>query len=169
MATYRTDLLARLIAMEAEALDATVAALIGGGVTGIDCIPHIFYEQSQLPYVVHRVGPSFTDNDAQDFSLRTYDVFIRVVIAHMTENYEGENETLVDEIIPLLEEYLLKHPMLTTDAGVYTAEPTWLHPDGIELGDTTGVIPFEIGGIGSVHIGEELSISVPVIRTLEQS
>ena len=78
-------------------------------------------------------------------------------------------EELVDEIIPVLEDYLLKHPMLTTDSGVYTTEPTWLFPEGIEIGDTTGVIPFEIGGIGSVHIGEELSLTVPVFRTLEQS
>jgi len=169
MATYRTDMLARLVAMEAEALDATVAALIGGGVTGIDAIPHLFYEQSQLPYIVHRVGPSAPENITEDISIRTYDVFIRVVIAHMTENYEGDNEEMLDEIMPILEEYLLKHPMLTTDAGVYTTEPTWLFPEAIEIGDTTGVIPFEIGGIGSVHIGEELSISVPVMRTLEQS
>ncbi|MCK5603760.1 hypothetical protein KAR91_17870 [Candidatus Pacearchaeota archaeon] len=170
MATYRTDMLARLIAMEAEALDADIVTLMGGdGRTGITAVPTIFYEQSALPYIVHRVGPSIPENIAEDMSIRTYDVFIRVVIGHLTANYLGENEALVDEIIPLLEEYLLKHPMLTTDAGVFATQPTWLHSEGIELGETTGVISFEIGGIGSEHVGEELSISMSVIRTLEQS
>jgi len=169
MATYRTDMLNRLVAMEAEALDAAVAALIGGDVTGIDSVPYLFYEGSSLPYIVHRVGPSFPENIAEDMTIRTYDVFIRVVTGHLTENYIGENEEFVDEIIPLLEEYLLKHPMLTTDAGVYVTEPTWMYPEAIDIGDTTGIIPFDIGGIGSTQIGEELSISVPVMRTLEQS
>jgi len=171
MATYRTDLLARLIAMEAEALDADVVTLMGGdGRTGITAVPTIFYEQSALPYIVHRVGPSIPENIAEDLSIRTYDVFIRVVIGHLTANYLGENEALVDEIIPLLEDYLLKHPMLTTAvSGAYPKGPVWLYTEGIELGETTGVISFEIGGIGSVHVGEELAISVPVIRTLEQS
>lgn len=168
MPTYRTDMLARLIAMEAEALDTDVASLMPGR-SGITAVPHIFYEQSATPYIVHRVGVSTPDNDAEDFSIRIYDVFIRVVIGHITANYEGGNEELVDEIIPLLEDYLLKHPMLTTDGGAFAVEPTWMHPDGLVIGDTTGVIPFEIGGIGSVHVGEELSISMPVFRTLESS
>ncbi|KKK61120.1 hypothetical protein LCGC14_3017510, partial [marine sediment metagenome] len=126
----------------------------------ITTVPHIFYEQSAKPYIVHRVGVSTPENDAEDFSIRIYDVFIRVVIGHLTANYEGENEKLVDEIIPLLEDYLLKHPMLTTDTGVFTTEPTWMHPDGFEIGDTTGVIPFDIGGIGSVQVGEELGLKL---------
>lgn len=170
MATYRTDMLARLIAMEHEALDAAIVSLMGNGDrTGITAVPIIFYEQSATPYIVHRVGPSVADNIAEDFSIRTYDVFIRVVIGHLTANYIGENEELVDEIIPLLEDYLLKHPMMTTDTGTFTTQPTWLFPEGIELGETTGVISFQIGGIGSTHVGEELGISMPVIRTLEQS
>jgi hypothetical protein len=162
-------MLDRLVAMEHEALDTAVAALMDNKVTGIDAYPYLFHSQPGTPYIVHRVGPSAPSNLMEDASIRDYDVFIRVVVGHLTANYKGENEELLDEILPLLEDYLLKHPMLTTDSGAFTAEPTWLFPEGIELGDTSGVIPFEIGGIGSTHIGEELSFTMTVIRTLEQS
>jgi len=168
MASYRTDLLSRLIAMEAEALDTYIASVLPGR-TGIDAIPHIFYEQDHFPYIVHRTGPSLPEQVSEDMSIRTYDVFIRVVIGHYTSNYAGNNETLVDEIIPLLVDYFIKHEMLTTDNGANHTEPTWIHPDGIEIGSTSGIIAFGLGGVGSTQIGEELNLIVPIMQTRESS
>ena len=168
MASYRTEMLSRLIAMEAEALDAFVAAELPGR-TGIDAIPHIFHEQDHFPYIVHRTGPSLPEQLTEDVSLRTYDVFIRVVIGHYTSGYEGDNETLVDEIIPLLVDYFIKHEMLTTDSGATHAEPDWIFPEGIEIGSTSGIIAFGLGGVGSTQIGEELNLIVPIIQTRESS
>ena len=168
MVSYRTDMLNRLIAMEAEALDSSIATLMPGR-TGIDAIPHIFYEQDSFPYIVHRTGPSLPEPVSEDISLRTYDVFIRVVIGHYTGNYVGANETLVDEIIPLWVDYFIKHEMLTTDSGVYHAEPTWIDSEGIEIGSTSGIVAFPLGGVGSTQIGEELNLIVPIIQTRESS
>jgi hypothetical protein len=152
--------------MEQEALATTVTSLMGRGIT---TVPTLFYEQSATPYIVHHVGTSVPDNLTEDMTLRTYEIFIRVVVGHITANYSGDNEELTDEIIPVLEDYFLKHPMLTTDTGAFATEPTYIFPEGIDLGDTTGIKSFEIGGIGSIHVGEELSLTIPVIRTLEQS
>ena len=168
MPSYRTDMLARLIAMEAEALDTFVAANMTGR-TGIDAIPHIFYEQSTFPYILHRVGPSLPEQISEDTNLRTFDVFIRVVIGHYTSNYKGDNEELVDEIIPLLVDYFEKHEMLTTDSGSNHTEPDYIHPDGMEIGATSGIVAFSLGGVGSTQIGEELGLIVPVIQTRESS
>lgn len=164
MTTYRTDLLARLVAMEHEALDSYIASVLPGR-TGIDAKPSVFYQQASFPYIVHRVGASTPNPLSEDASIRNYDVFIRVVIGHLTANYEGSNEELVDEIIPRLEDYLIKHEMLTTDTGTYHTEPTWILPEGITIADTSGVLSFQLGGINAFHVGEELSLSVPVIRT----
>jgi hypothetical protein len=161
-------MLARLIAMEAEALDAFVAANMAGR-TGIDAIPHIFYEQNSFPYIVHRVGPGLPEPFSEDANLRVFDVFIRVVIGHYTSNYDGDNEELIDEIIPLLVDYFEKHEMLTTDSGTNHTEPTYLHPDGMEIGASSGIVAFSLGGVGSTHIGEELGLTVPVILTRESS
>jgi len=167
--SYRTDILDRLVAMEHEALDTYVASVLPGR-TGIDAVPQLFYQQASTPYIVHRVGPSAPAQLAEDFSLRTYEVFIRVVVGHLTANYQGENEELSDEIIPLLEDYLFKHEMLTTDSGAFHTEPTYLFPEeGIAIGDTSGIISFQLGGINSFHVGEELGLTVQVIRTRESS
>lgn len=168
MPSYRTDMLARLIAMEAEALDAFVAANMSGR-TGIDAIPHIFHEQDTFPYIVHRVGPSLPEPFSEDANLRVFDVFIRIVIGHYTSNYKGENEELVDEMIPVLIDYFEKHEMLTTDSGATHTEPTYIHPDGMQIGDTSGIVAFTLGGVGATQIGEELGLTVPVILTRESS
>ena len=168
MPSYRTDMLARLIAMEAEALNTFVASEMDGR-TGIDAIPHIFHEQDSFPYIVHRVGASLAEPFSEDANLRVFDVFIRIVIGHHTSNYDGENETLVDEMIPLLIDYFEKHEMLTTDSGSTHTEPTYLHPDGMQIGDTSGIVAFSLGGVGSTQIGEELALTVPVILTRESS
>jgi hypothetical protein len=167
MASYRNELLNRLVAMEGEALDAWVVANLSGK-TGVDAKPFLFYQQEDFPYIVHRIGPSSPDDLSEDNSLRIYDVFIRVVVAHFTENYDGANEEMVDEIIPLLEQYFFEHPMLTTDSTApYTVEPTWIFPEGMTVGDTTGVIAFELGGIDATQIGEELSLEVPIFRFID--
>jgi len=164
MTSYRNDLLARLVAIEHAALDSYITSQFPKK-SGIDTVPQLFYQQPSTPYIVHRVGASTPEPLSEDASIRRYDVFIRVVVGHLTDNYKGKNEELVDEIIPLLEDFLIKHEMLTTDSGTYHTEPTWLFPEGITIADTSGILSFQLGGINAFHVGEELSLSVPVIRT----
>lgn len=170
MASYRNDLLNRLVAMEHEALDGYIAANFPNR-TGIDAVPFLFHEQVATPYIVHRVGRGTSnENWPEDSSLRQYDIGIRLVIGHLTANYVGQNEYETNEILPLLEDYLEKHRDLTTDpTGIYPTPPTWLFPENIDLNDTTGILAFEYGGIKSKQVGEELLITVPVIRTTDNS
>lgn len=169
MTSYRNELLARLIAMEHEALDAYVAAQFPER-TGIDAVPTLFYNQSSTPYIVHRVGRSTPSSLSEDASNRDYQIGIRLVIGHLTANYVGRTEEETNEILPLFEDYLIKHMDLTTDPdGTYPDPPTWLWPENIVINDTTGIVAFDVGGIKSQHVGEELLITVPVWRTTSNS
>ena len=167
MPSYRTELLNRLVAMEKEALDSWVSTQFPGK-AGIDAKPYLFHQQSFFPYIVHRVGTSVPDPKDEDNSLRSYEVFIRIVMCNLTSGVNGENELWVNEMIPILEQYFIEHPMLTTDSTEpYTDEPLWLYSEAVIINDTSGIIPFEIGGIDAVQIGEELSLDVPIIRFID--
>lgn len=171
MVSFRNELLARLVEMEKEALDAWAQSNMG--TDGFDAIPLGIYSQNSCPYIINRIGPSAlegsetTEQWGEDVSMRTYTIDIRVVVDHFTSRYEGDNEELLHEIMPLLTLYFGKRLMLKSDSGIYTAEPTWLSPEGIVIGDTSGVATFETGGIGAMQIGEELSMQVPVFRSLD--
>jgi hypothetical protein len=172
MVSWRNELLARLVAMEKEALDAWAVANME--TDGFDAIPLGIWSQDNYPYIINRIGPSIPDGSqtsdqwGEGISMRTYTVDVRVVVDHFTSRYEGDNEELAHEIMPVLVLYFEKRLMLTTDSGTYATEPTWLSPEGIVI-DTTGINTFETGGIGAIQIGEELSLQVPVIRSLNET
>jgi hypothetical protein len=132
--------------MEHEALDAYVASEFPDR-TGIDAYPFALKTQSSTPYIVHRIGRG-TENEAwpEDSSLRDYDVHIRIVIGHLTSNYEGHNDEVLNEMIPLLEQYLSEHRDLTTNpGGAYPDPQEELFPTEITIGDTSGLSVFPVG------------------------
>jgi hypothetical protein len=93
-----------------------------------------------------------------------------LVIGHLTGNYVGRTEEETNEIMPLFEDYLIKHMDLTTDpTGAYPDPPTWMYSDLFVLNDTSGIKVFEFGGIKSKHVGEELLITLPIWRTISNS
>jgi hypothetical protein len=164
--SYRTDLLDRLVAMEHEALDAYVALQYPGR-TGIDAFPYALYEQEATPYIIHRIGRGTLDRSwPEDSSLRSYDVHIRIVVGHVTSNYVGRNEEELNTMIPLLEQYLSEHRDLTTNpSGLYPTPQEELFPEDITIDDTTGLSVFDVGGVKSKHVGEEILIRVPIFWT----
>ena len=163
MTSYRNDALNRLVAMEKEALDAYVVANWPEK-TGVDSVPRLIHTQETFPYIVHIWGAGENVSEDEDNSLVNYDVRIRFVCAHIDSGYSGEYETHLHEMIPLLEQYLSERPMLKTDSGSYTDWPDYLLPEGFTVGTTLGIEAFPIGGTGTVQIGEELSITIPIMR-----
>jgi hypothetical protein len=160
--------------MEHEALDAFVVSNMSGR-TGVDAYPRGFYKQDTFPYITNRIGPSAPGSTQTDIqvgegaTLREFAVTIRVIIAHYTSGYVGEKEELLNEMMPVLRLYLENRLMLTTDAGVYTAQPDWLFSEDAELDDTSGIEVFSDSGIGTMQIGEEITLLVPVLETLNES
>ncbi len=98
----------RIVELEIEALAAlspTVAC---------DAKPYFYHTQESFPYWTNRVGPlSFEDNE-EDFDEPTYTVISRLVIAHVTNDYKGENEDKLKLWIPQFVTYFHARPWLGT-------------------------------------------------------
>jgi hypothetical protein len=160
--------------MEHEALDAFVVSNMSGR-TGVDAYSYGLYQQNTFPYITNRIGPGILGGSETDLqrgegqALRTFTVIIRVIIGHFSSGYVGEKEELLNEMMPVLRIYLEKRLMLTTDAGTYTDWPEWIDSEGVIVDDTSGIEIFSDGGIGTMQVGEEITLLVPVLDTLNES
>jgi hypothetical protein len=152
---YLQDMLARFAAMEEEA------------VSGCDAAPYWPYQQGAFPYWSNRLG-TMTLNDSEfgeDIQQYIHQVLARFVIAHLESGYHGENADKLVDWLGDIQTYFRTHPMLTTDAGSYTAPPDFLHYE-MRMVSHTGLVVFQNAGIGSNQLGVEFTFELPYMRSV---
>lgn len=112
-----------------------------------------------MPYFTNRLGEDVITFDSEDYSVRTYTITMRFVMAHLTEGQAGAPETQLYTHIPTIEQHFLEHPNLTSVA--YPTAIVGLSAPGTVLTRDTGLRVFTNAGILAQQVGCEFSLSVP--------
>jgi hypothetical protein len=59
--------------------------------------------------------------------------------------------------------------LTTNPTGLYPEPLDELFPEEITINDSTGLAVFDVGGVKSKHVGEEILIRVPIFWTTSNS
>jgi len=161
MVDYIQEAFLRIFAMQKEA----VATLK----TDIDT--QFWPWQGDPPYFTSRFGPSNEDlsSYSEDIGADVDTVLMRIVTAHITEDYRGNAQDKTHQYIALIKSYFRQHPMLTTDAGTYADDggPDFLLWGGgnqvAEIKSHTGTVVFTNSGIGAMQLGCEFTLTLPYL------
>lgn len=160
--SYLDDALDRVVAMQKEAMSALTTG-------AFDSVPYWPYQQELCPYMTNRHGgmaPDYTKY-APDIETEPENILMRLVVAHVTEGYKGEKPALALDFYIAIREYFRAHPMLTTDAGAYTAEPNYLDPEtGAYISGHTGLVVFTNSGFGNPQLAYEFTLQIPYIQSV---
>ena len=164
MADYIQEAFLRIFAMQKEA----VATLK----TDIDT--QFWPWQGTPPYFTNRLGPMAADVQNFDEWIESdyHTVLMRLVTAHITEDYTGNPQDKTHQYIVLTETYFRQHPMLSTDAGTYADDggPNFLLVGGggfeAQITNHTGVVVFTNSGIGAQQLGCEFTLRLPYLRSV---
>lgn len=162
MPNYIQDILARLVAMEEEALGTITSG-------AVDAKPFWPWEQESFPYFTNRWGPMTNDPSKYSEDIEDYEhsVLVLLVVAHWNEGFVGEAGNKVALYAPLVESYFRQHPMLTTS-------PTGLYPDDADylleaatLSGHNGINIFQNAGINALQYGVQFTLALPYLRDAE--
>lgn len=122
-----------------------------------DAYPKFFYAQEDFPYFINRISDSTADLESpQDAQQRTYTCTMRLVVAHLTQGYEGENEVLLYRLIPLVEDEFGFNHWLTDEDEDYVHE---MDARGVVFERSTGLRVFQTTGIEATQIGAEFTLT----------
>jgi hypothetical protein len=156
--TYLNDLMLRLCEVEKEAM-----ANIG---YTIDVYPYFGIKApTSPPFWVNRLGAlTASELDGRNLLIQPLQIFPRLVIAHATEDYDGEIFTRAYDMISRFETWLLKNDMLKSVA--YPNEPDYL-VDGVTYVGHSGLIFFTYAGIQQAQLGVEFTVELRVVRPIE--
>jgi hypothetical protein len=160
MATYETELLNRLAALEIEAM-----ASIG---VNADAKPYALHVNERFPYFTNRIASNPVGDDGSEVEdLNQPLVIIRLVVGHVTEGYRGEPEGNLYEWGPVVKTYIQKRSnWLTTATGPYTARMS--HLQSARVTDNGGFRIFENSGLGVNQVGRELQVACIFDEFIEQ-
>lgn len=150
------ELLARVAELQIQAL-ATV------GVT-CDAKDYFYHVQEEFPYWTNRLGAAEYSSESEDLDTDTYNVIMRLVIAHLTSGYKGENEKNLITWIPVVKTYFNSREQLVTE----TTYPTAM--DGLfwaRVTSNTGFRIFESTGLSAMQIGTEFVLTALFDETIE--
>lgn len=158
MATYETELLKRVAAMQIEAMTSI-------GVSA-DAVPYFFHTNSDsFPYFTNRIADNpISDDGSADIDLNQPIVIMRLVVAHITSGYKGENEAKVYEYGPIVKTWFNEHQWLTS--AVYP-----VRMDNLQLArivNNGGIRAFENTGIAVVQVGREIQLSCTFYESIDQ-
>lgn len=146
---YLNMLLERLVAAETRAVSP---------VTHADAVPYFFYHQTSFPYFTNRIGDhSPEDGSPADLQTRSYTLIARLVVAHLSSGYEGENEALLYRLIPLIENEFASDRWMLDDSGEAIPE---LSAVGVTFQRSRGLTVFSNTGIEAVQVGTEFTLTV---------
>lgn len=148
------DVLARVTSIANEGLSAI-------GVVA-DTKPYFWHTQAEFPYITIRVsnvvyGDYTEDADAEDIVTDVYTLTLRLVIGHITQDYDGRNEYRLYEMIPAIREYLKRRELLQTASAQNV--PAYLR-HALDTGNT-GLRAFTNSGVdtnNTLQIGCEFTI-----------
>ena len=157
MATYETELLQRVTAMQIEAL-ASIGVIA-------DAKPYFYHTQESFPYFTNRIADnSIGDDGSADIDLNNPVVIMRLVIAHLTSGYKGEPETRVYEYGPIVKTWFNDRQWLTS-----AAYPTRM--DNLQLErvvNNGGLRAFENTGISAIQVGREIQLACIFYENIDQ-
>lgn len=149
MATYLTDLLDRVVALQIEAMRSINVR--------VDAVPYFFYTQEKAPYFTNRIAdtPITDDGGSEDENLNQPTLIMRLVIGHVTEGYRGEPDSRLYEWLPVINTYFQRRMWLQSVK--YPERMDNLREARITNGG--GIRAFQNDGIGSTQIGAEIVMS----------
>jgi len=164
MSDYLSNAAARLVAMSQESLDVLTGSKVDAA--------YWPYQQESFPYFTIRHGALTVDftKYAEDIEDNPEQLFLRLVIAHITEGYTGEKQTRAFSYYSAVRDYFRERlPSLTTAGttyGDYTAEPDYLDPDtGAYISAHTGLVIFTNSGLGSPQLAYEFTFNIPYLQS----
>lgn len=149
-----TEALTRLAAMQEEAI------------AGSDAKPYWPYVQEAMPYWWNRINGMTVRTDlAADADIDVYTVEMGLVVAHLTEGYDGERGDKVTGYIVDVLEHVAEHPLLTSAA--YPDELRWLWiEDGgaVITGIPNGTRAIANTGSGPTQVVIGFILTLPLMR-----
>lgn len=146
-----TDIKTRAVVLQQEA------------VTGSTAKAFFDFPGAELPYWTNRIGPASYDIDlGEDHQTETRRILMRLVIAHLTANYEGESEDLLGDHIEATKRVFAQHPQLDSDT--YPTEPTYTTARGAWIESDTGLTYFQTFLEGTFQVGVEFTLVVELYR-----
>lgn len=153
----------RLPAMEKQALSSLSTPVMA------DAVPFFPWEQEAFPYFSNWwQGPedkySIDDQDedaSEDIGVEWHVVVVRLVIAHLTGGYSGENQANLYDWAPVIQQFFRAHPFLTSTE--YPSELDYISPVGVQISDCTGIRVFSNAGISAQQIGCEWTLRIPIM------
>ncbi len=147
--------LERITLMQKAALPATKAAFA-----------QFWRLAPNFPYWTNRLGPLRVAYDGEPDQTHTWQVVMRLVIGHLTQDYEGALEGRLPGWLQDTVAYFQARPQLRRD---YTdAELLYLSPLGASVVGVTGYRAFVRIGESS-QIGAEITLEVPFQVTIEKA
>lgn len=147
MASYLNRLLERIVIVQQAAV---------ASVTTSDAVPYFYHTQEDFPYFTNRISDNAPDTDSPaDLQTRAYTVTMRLVVAHLTAGYVGENEALLYELIPLVETAFSSDQWLASDDGSVIEE---LDAVGVQFSRSRGMTVFSNAGIEAQQLGTEFTL-----------
>lgn len=157
MAVDLTGGIDRMVELEIEALAALATPVTA------DAKPYFYHEQEAFPYWTNRVGPvSFEDNE-DDMNEPTFTVVSRLVIDHVTANFDGQNEVKLKLWIPQIITYFSARPWLGT-ATINTGLNGLIHA---RIASCTGFRIFQTTGIQAMQVGCEFTHLLEFTETID--
>ena len=106
MAAPFDDMIDRVIALEKAAMLALATPV------RVDATKQFFRPYVGTILFTNRLGSLTIVGESEDIDLITADVKMRLIIGHITQGYEGDNEENLNTYIPHLLEYFNERPLL---------------------------------------------------------
>lgn len=160
MASYETELLTRVATLQIEAMASIHVPA--------DAKPYFFYPGAGFPYFTNRIASNgVTDDGSEVFDINRPLVFMRLVVAHLTEGYKGEPESKLYEWGPVVKSYIQNR----ADFLECATAPYNTRMDNLRYAkviDNGGFRIFEDSGIGTRQVGRELQLQCEFVEVLEQ-
>lgn len=141
-----TDLMARIVAMEKEAY------------TGSDAVGYLIHQQETFPYWVNALGPATYAGDSEDIAIVSREVTLRLIVANLTEGYDGQAEKHLLDNLDAIILHLLTHPDLTS--ALYSSAPDYLYSTETELTRDSGLTFWRTSDAAPTQIGIEFILSI---------
>jgi len=145
------ELLLRVRDLEVEALEALAE------VDNADAVEYFYHFQEAFPYFTNRIGGVDVGADSEEFDVYTYQVIMRLVIEHLTADYEGENESKLQLYIPQVINYFNSRALLQTTSGSY--DTAMIHLTEARIANSTGFRIFTDAGISAQQVGTEFVLT----------